>query len=158
MIWRYLVDIQVRDEKQNLLLSLKERDSMMIHFTFLAKGIFTYRFSNSQNLRKHIYTVFDCKLCREQGPIALMEKKDLERKIERIVNVQVMIGVASTYLQKMLEKTARTRELMSHKHQNFLSVEARMKMFGGIEALAIFLLSLWQLYYFKRMILKRRFF
>ena len=86
---------QVRDEKQNLLLSLKQQESMMIQFTFLAKGVFTYRFSNSQNLRKHIYTVFNCKLCREHGTNMLMEKKDLERKIERIVNVQVMIGVAS---------------------------------------------------------------
>ena len=58
----------------------------------------------------------------------------------------------------MLEKTARTRELMSHRHQNFLSIEARMNMFAGIEVLAIILLSLWQLYYFRRLILKRRFF
>jgi len=150
--------IKVRDEKQNLLLSLKDYEGLMIHFTFLAKGIFTYRFSNKQKLSKHIYTAFNCNLCRDQGQNKLMEKKDLDKKIERLVNLQVMLGVTSANTQRMFEQTARTREFMSHKHQNYLEIESRMKIFGWIEVLAIFLLSLWQIYYFKRLVLKRRFF
>lgn len=149
---------EVHDEKGALLLSLKDHESMIIRLTFLAKGVFTYRFSNKHSLKKHIYTVFDCKQCIDRRKSELMERKDLEKKIERLVNVQVMLGVSSVHSENMLEATSRTREHMSHKHETYLSIEAKMKVFGGIEVLVIMALSLWQVYYFKRLVLKRRFF
>lgn len=144
------IELSFEDPLDNEIVRL-HADILYFHLTVKKPGKIKIRYSNSETKEKRIFTALECLHCgTDQANPPLMLKEDVRKKIEKLENVERMLG-------SLMVLSERSKDYSEEFMDKATSMEEKMYIFAGIEVVVLILFAVWQFYYVKRLILKRRF-
>ena len=144
------VNLKIEDSNGFVFTEIKDIENATYKIYYERTGEFRFTFSNNEYLTKDISIGLNCYHCgQETSSGNFLSKGAMNQKLIKLEEIKRMLG-------NIMTLTTISKRTVASFTSNTIKAESRLQTLASIELLVVVLVSIWQVYYIKRLISRRR--